>query len=96
MACGSACRLVPYAVPFDMGKQQKQLQKMRNNPRDWRIETLKSIAEREGLTVTHSGTSHVTFRTSDGRKLTVPAHKPIKAIYVKMFVDLIDDLGGEL
>ena len=25
--------------------------------------------------------------------LTVPAHKPIKPIYIKMFIELIDGLG---
>ena len=75
-----------------MSKIDKQLSKMKNNPRDWRIEDLKSIADRFGLHHRQPGTSHVTFRTQMGEKLTVPAHKPIKPIYIKMFIDLINKL----
>ena len=39
------------------------------------------------------GTSHVTFRTVNGQKLTVPAHKPIKPIYIKQFLKLLEELG---
>ena len=66
---------------------------MRNNPRDWRIEDLISLADRYGLDYRQPGTSHVTFRAKSGEKVTVPAHKPIKPVYIKMFVALIDELG---
>ena len=29
------------------------------------------------------------IRTSPGDKLTVPAHKPIKEVYIKMFIEFI-------
>lgn len=77
-----------------MSKVNKQLEKMRNNPRDWRIEDLKVLADRLGLDYRQPGSSHVTFRSQSGQKLTVPAHKPIKPIYVKLFVELLDELGG--
>ena len=67
---------------------------MRNNPRDWRIEDIKGIADRLGINYRQPGTSHVTFRFSDGTKLTIPAHKPIKPIYIKQFINLVDE--GEL
>jgi hypothetical protein len=35
---------------------------MRRNPRDWRIEDLKSLADRYGIPWDHEGTSHVVFR----------------------------------
>lgn len=76
-----------------MSKAAKQIEKMRNNPRDWRIEDLKAVADRVGLEYRQPGTSHVTFRANSGQKLTVPAKKPIKAIYIKMFVELIDEIG---
>ena len=41
------------------------------------------------------GTNHVTFRHQNGAKLTVPAHRPIKPIYIKKFVRLIDEGEGE-
>lgn len=77
-----------------MSKTGKQLEKMRNNPRDWRIEDLKVIANKAGLLYRQPGTSHVTFRAKTGRMLTVPAKKPIKPIYIKLFVELIDEISG--
>lgn len=76
-----------------MSQLRKQLEKMRNNPRDWRIDQLKAIAERVGMQYRQPGTSHVTFRTVNGQKLTVPAHKPIKPIYIKQFLKLLEELG---
>lgn len=78
-----------------MSKIDKILEKMRQNPRDWRIEDLKVIAERFKIDYRQPGTSHVTFRFPDGQKLSVPAHKPIKPIYVKQFINLLDEQGGE-
>ena len=74
-----------------MSKVGKQLEKMRNNPRDWRIEDIKAIADRMNIDYRQPGTSHVTFRTKAGKKLTVPAHKPIKPVYIRQFLALIDE-----
>jgi hypothetical protein len=68
---------------------------MRNNPRDWSIDDLKTIAKRHRLDWRQPGTSHVTFSATGRTPLTVPSHKPIKPIYVMRFVALIDSLGGE-
>lgn len=67
-----------------MVKLEKKLQKMRNNPRDWSIEDLKILAKRAGLEYRQPGSSHVTFRAKTGQKLTVPVHKRIKPIYVRL------------
>jgi predicted RNA binding protein YcfA (HicA-like mRNA interferase family) len=67
---------------------------MRNNPRDWKIEEVKALAERFNITYRQLGTSHVTFRANNGEKVTIPAHKPIKPVYIKLFIALIDGLGG--
>jgi hypothetical protein len=63
---------------------------MRNNPRDWRIDDLMAAAKRAGLDWRQPGTSHVTFSFPGLVPLTVPAHRPVKAFYVKLFVELID------
>lgn len=75
-----------------MSKADKRLLKLKQNPMDWRIEDLKSIADQCGIDYRQPGTSHVTFRTSSGKKLTVPAHKPIKPVYIKQFVILIEEM----
>jgi hypothetical protein len=76
-----------------MGTAEKQLDQMRNNPRDWRIETLVAVALRFGLEVRNHGGSHYIF-SSPGIEmaLSVPAHRPIKPVYVKQFVALIDEI----
>jgi len=67
---------------------------MRDNPRDdWRIEDVKKVADRHDIDYRQPGTSHVTFRRNDGEKLTIPAHKPIKPIYIKMFIEFLEDGG---
>ena len=70
----------------------KILGRMRNNPTGWRIEDLKTIADKYHIEYRQPGTSHVTFRHPSGAKLTVPARKPIKPVYVKRFLTLIDEV----
>lgn len=78
-----------------MSKIEKLLEKMRHNPRDWRIDDLKVIAERYSIEYRQPGSSHVTFRFPNKHMLTVPAHKPIKPIYIKQFINLLDEQGGD-
>jgi hypothetical protein len=74
-----------------MGKQDKNLAAMRNNPRDWRIEQIESIAVRAGLRVRKNGGSHVVIQR-DGCPIEVciPARKPIKAVYVVQLLAMLD------
>jgi predicted RNA binding protein YcfA (HicA-like mRNA interferase family) len=76
-----------------MGNTEKLIAKMRNNHNDWRINDLKTIAKRYKISYRQPGTSHVTFRDHKGNKITVPAHKPLKPAYIKLFLDLIDKIG---
>lgn len=75
-----------------MTQIEKKLLKLKHNPMNWRIEDLKNIADHFDVVYRQPGTSHVTFRTASGKKLTVPAHKPIKPVYIKQFVILIEEL----
>lgn len=74
-----------------MGKTEKLLDRMRANPRDWRIEDLKALAAARGLVWRQKGTSHVVFVRSDGRTLPVPAARPVKPVYVRKFLALLED-----
>jgi hypothetical protein len=78
-----------------MSKIERLLIKMRSNPHDWQIDTLKNIAKRFDVAWRQPGTSHVTFRHPSGAKITVPAHRPIKPIYTKKFIRLIDEGEGD-
>ena len=74
-----------------MTNHEKTLTAMRNNPRDWRIADLEAVAARCGLRVRKPGGSHVIFQ-KDGCPLevSVPAHRPIKAVYVTQLMALIE------
>ncbi|MGH9582146.1 MAG: hypothetical protein ACRD4O_04335 [Bryobacteraceae bacterium] len=72
-----------------MSQREKLLQKMRSNPRDWRTEDLKMLADHYGIAHDQTG-SHVTFRSADGGRATVPAHKPIKPVYIPKFLELLE------
>jgi hypothetical protein len=77
-----------------MSKAEKLLEKMRRNPRDWRIEDLESLAARHGLEVRKPGGSHVVFlHKAAGQPLSVPARRPIKPVYVTAFIALLDEIG---
>ena len=74
-----------------MTKADKTLDQMRANPRDWRIEDLEAAARRLGLMVRKPGGSHVIFQKSGcSLEVSVPARTPIKPVYVRRLIDLID------
>jgi hypothetical protein len=68
----------------------KLLAAMRRNPRDWQISQLQTLARQHGVDWRHDKSSHCIFIRDDGRTLPVPAHRPIKPVYVRKFLDLID------
>ena len=78
-----------------MARAAKTLQAMRDNPRDWRIAELESVAAAFGVNCRKPGGSHVVFEhASVMEALSVPARRPIKPIYVQRFVRLIDAVRG--
>jgi hypothetical protein len=64
---------------------EKSIQKMRNNPRDWRIEELQAIARRLGIDY---------CRAPNGKSTPVPAARSVKPVYVRNFLALVDSLEG--
>jgi hypothetical protein len=75
----------------------KALQKMRKNPMGWRIEELQAVGEENFVEWRRPGRggSHVIFSAPGVREIvSVPAKRPIKPVYIKQFVALIDAAGG--
>ena len=72
-----------------MASAEKILASMRKNAKNWRIEDLQTLAKYYGIAYRQNGTSHVFF-TFDPGYLPVPAHRPIKSVYVRQFVELLD------
>jgi len=76
-----------------MTNTSKLLEKMRNNPTGWRIQQLETLAKHYEVAIRKSGGSHVVFDHPEWVELlSVPARRPIKAIYIKRFVALIETL----
>ena len=74
-----------------MTKADKTVDQMRNNPRNWRIDDLSSVAFRYSIEVRNNGGSHHVF-SAHGiiESLCIPAHRPVKPVYVKRFLAMID------
>ena len=71
----------------------KTLHRMRRNQSGWRIEDFIRIAEQNGVEWRRPGRggSHVIFSAPGVREIvSVPAKRPIKPVYVKHFLALID------
>ena len=67
---------------------------MRRTQTGWRIDELQSVADENGVgwrRPGHGG-SHVIFSASGVREIvSVPAKRPIKPVYIKQFLALIDN-----
>ncbi len=71
---------------------------MRRNPSGWRIADLEAVAESRGLEYRRPGHgwSHVIFSASGVREIvSVPSKRPIKPVYVKQFLALLDGAKGD-
>jgi hypothetical protein len=68
--------------------KDKLVARTRAHPRDdWTIDDLPTVAARSGIDVAPGKGSHRVFRFADGSILSVPARRPIKAIYIEQFTD---------
>ena len=76
-----------------MSAVDKLLERMRQHPGDWRIEDVISVAKHYKLLMrTTSGSHHIFSFPGIKNSISVPAHKPIKPVYIRSFVDLVDKI----
>ena len=89
-----ACKVLLQAISLTtMNTATKLLNAMRQNPNDWGMGKLLTVAKQHSLEVRSTGGSHHVFsHPSVKDSLSVPAHRPIKAIYIKRFIALIDQI----
>ena len=78
-----------------MGNAEKLLERMSVNPRDWTLEQVLTVARHAGLFVSSPGGSHHILRSAEGRKISIPAHRPIKPVYIRALVRLIREGRGD-
>jgi hypothetical protein len=79
-----------------MANMDKILKKMRTNLLNWNIGHFETIARHYDIEVRKTSGSHVIFTHEQWvESLSVPSRRPIKPIYVKKFLKMIDVLEGE-
>lgn len=81
-----------------MTQAEKRLARMKNNPKDdWRIADVESVCRAYDIACEppSGGGSHYTVsHPSQVEILTVPAHKPIKPVYIVKLVLFIEAVAG--
>jgi len=80
-----------------MTKRDKRLQKMRQNPKNVSFEDLKSVLEDFGFDLVRSSGSHHSFNVTiagEPRLFVVPYQRPVKSVYVREALQLIDEILG--
>lgn len=76
-----------------MSTAAKLLSAMRRNPNDWSMPNVLRLAQHHGLEVRNNGGSHCVFsHPLLAEHLTIPARRPIKPLYIKRLVTLIDQV----
>ena len=79
-----------------MARGAKLLAQMRANPRgDWRIEDVVGLCEAFGIACTapRKGSHYKVKHASQRDILTIPAHRPIKAVYIRDVVEFVDQVN---
>ncbi len=75
-----------------MGKREKELEKIRRNPKDVTPQELERLAKKFGFIwiekTNHAAVTHKWIKDT----FMIPRHKPIKAVYVKRVLQYIDEI----
>ncbi|WP_404379345.1 type II toxin-antitoxin system HicA family toxin [Caenispirillum salinarum] len=74
-----------------MTQRDKLLKRMASSPQsDWTIQDVERVCDGWGLTMRRTGGSHVTLtHPSQPDVVTIPAHRPIRPVYIRMLVDFV-------
>jgi hypothetical protein len=76
-----------------MAQGVKRLEQMRDNPKaDWTIDDVRLVCRSVGVDLRDptGGSHYKVVHASQRDILTVPAHRPIKSVYIKRLVKFID------
>ena len=78
------------------GRGSKLLERMRRNPKDWRIEDVTALCDAFGATCTppRKGSHYKIKHQGQTEILTIPARRPIKPVYIADLVRFIDQVAG--
>jgi predicted RNA binding protein YcfA (HicA-like mRNA interferase family) len=78
-----------------MSKKDKLLKAIKNNPTNVSFEDLRKILEDIGYTAINRGGSHYVFKKENCTTLTIPYKKPVKVVYVKHVIQIIEEESRE-
>jgi predicted RNA binding protein YcfA (HicA-like mRNA interferase family) len=77
-----------------MSKIDKLIEKLRNNPRDTSIGLIKKVLDKYRIEYIWGKGDHLNVKHPKiDYILTIPAHKPIKPIYIIKLLKMIDEIG---
>ena len=79
-----------------MARADKLLAAMRANPRDWRIGDVATVCAGHGVdcSAPRNGSHYKIKHAAMTAILTIPAHRPIKPVYIRDLVAYIDAVDG--
>lgn len=81
-----------------MTKREKRLRKIRQNPKNVSFEDLRKVLEDFGFELKRSSGSHHSFSIiieGEPHLLVIPYRRPVKTVYVREALKLIDHLIEE-
>ncbi len=78
-----------------MSQAVKRFENMKNNPRDnWDIQDIQVVCDHFGIQceAPTRGSHYDVSHKSQAAILTIPKRRKIKTVYIKAFVDFVDDV----
>lgn len=75
-----------------MSQKEKLIASMKNNPKDVSFEDLHKYLTMHGAVCREGKGSHYYFTLND-KVLSVPRKKPVKAIYVKQAIEMVEGIN---
>ena len=71
---------------------EKLLERMRSNPRDWRIEDVRALCTAFDLDLERppGGSHYGVSEPQQRRHVTVPFARPVKPVYIRQLVRFVD------
>jgi len=73
-----------------LSRKEKLIEAIKNNPKNIRFEDLKKILESIGYIAINNGGSHYVFTRENSISLTIPYKRPVKVIYVKQVIEILE------
>ena len=75
-----------------MSKWEKLLARICSLSKDLRFDELRRVLESYGYEMQspQSGSSHFSFRKKGRAVITIPKHKPIKKVYIKLVKNIVE------